>query len=163
VSTPKGIIDPWRKAKEAAAAANTPPPPATVHDAPLHEVPTLFGALRGQRYDVQVAYLPVKTQSSDALIGDNLGRCLRALLATEPTAAPTLAKHAVGTSGVVGPKVTFAFGPVTLYAAASSRDPELATRLAVDRLGAALLELSGRTAAARAILAAHEVSVIQKG
>jgi hypothetical protein len=62
---------------------------------------------------------------------------------------------------ILGPKVTFEFGPVKIHAAASSSDLLLAQALGLDRLALALTEARVRQPSVAALLKEHFLEVLR--
>ena len=62
---------------------------------------------------------------------------------------------------IVGPKVTFEFGPVKLHAAASSSDLALAQAFGIDRLALALTEARVKHKPIEALMKDHFLEVLR--
>lgn len=60
------------------------------------------------------------------------------------------------------PKVSFALGDLTLYAAASSHDKNLAERMAIDRIACVISACGGRSPKAKATLNRYGVTVANR-
>lgn len=154
----RGIVNPW---------ARKPVEPARPEDMPvdtrtLDNVAWSVVVLEGQVAKLCLGYLPCKGRDRFADASDNFGQCLLKLLAKSPALRAALARQSIGTDRPLGSKIAFAFGPVTLYAKASSQQLELAQKMAIDRLCAALTETRARDFDASKTLDDFHISVAVK-
>jgi hypothetical protein len=136
----KGVISPWGlKRNEAPLTLEERLRPKVRHG----HTPV---AIQGRQYHLLVR-LPIgfkrdatatqhATDAATTVLGEFLVRAASkpffALLAVQ--------KLAFKEEQIIGPRVSFELGPVTLHAAASSHDVKLAQAMAVDRLALALTQ-----------------------
>lgn len=155
--TAKGIVNPW--------APKTPESEIPVAEqlasrAKKGRTPV---ALQGRYYHVLVT-LPVllsKAEDADRAARHVVGEFLEKARSQKLLDILLRQKISWRESDVLGPKVTYDFGPVTLYAAASSSDLALAIALGLDRLALALTEARTRMPAIAELLKAHFLEVIR--
>lgn len=160
MTNPKGVISPWGLRKEEA--------PLTVEEQlqPKVRQGRTPVAIQGRQYHLLVT-LPVSFRRDESaganattaalhVLGELFGgadtKAFRALLATQRLAL---------TDTLLGPRVAFEFGPVTLYAAASSHDVKLAKALAVDRLALALTQARLTIKGFDTLMAAHYLEIVR--
>jgi hypothetical protein len=164
----KGIVNPWAVQKERRDAAAAPKRPD------LDYVPSLDqpGAIhpvgfRGLSYTLLigialpkgVAYTPEELKDGAKFA---LGVCLAELFKEVRTASANFVRQKLWPSEPAVPKVALPFGEFTLYAAASSFDPERAERMAVDRLCMALMACTVSDKATLAILKKYRVQTLMR-
>lgn len=153
----KGVVNPWNKPKDAA--------PESIADqlksrARKGVTPV---TLQGRHYSILVTLPVTFKDAKDADLGARhvLGEFLQR---AQDTALPRLLltqKLSRNESEIVGPKVTFDFGPAQLHAAASSSDLNLALAFGIDRLALALTEGRVRSKPLAELMKEHFVEVLR--
>ncbi len=91
-----------------------------------------------------------------------LGACLAELFANIRSAAGNFERQKLWAHEPAVPKVAMVFGGFTLFAAASSFDPERAERMAVDRICMALMACTISDKATPALLKKYRVQTLMR-
>lgn len=155
--TAKGIVNPWALKK---AESEMPVAEQLAMRAKKGRTPV---ALQGRYYHVMVT-LPVllsKAEDADRAARHVVGEFLEKAKSQKFLDILLRQKISWRDTDVLGPKVTYDFGPVILYAAASSSDLSLAVALGLDRLALALTEARTRIPTVAELLKAHFLEVIR--
>lgn len=119
--------------------------------------------LQGRHYSILVT-LPVRLQDAkdaDLAARHVLGEFLQKSQSTSLTPLLLQQKISFKESDFLDAKVTFDFGPVKLYAAASSSDLNLALAFGIDRFALALTEGRVRNSAIESLMKEHFLEVLR--
>lgn len=153
----KGVISPWAKLKP---EADLPVEEQLTGKAKRGKTPV---ALQGRHYHILITLPVLLSKAEDAdkgarhVFGEFFER------AKSPSFLEVLRRQSISWRevDVLGPKVTYEFGPMRLYAAASSSDLSLALALGLDRLALALTEARVRLPDVAKLLKEHFLEVIR--
>lgn len=158
MSTPprKGILSPWAMQRQREAAEGDP-----LIDARKGAQPVI---VRGRRYTLVVT-LPVIAKKAEDVIGLALHAVGEALIKLEEIGVEPLARELAAQKLRLRERlpescVKLSFGPVDLWAAASSTDQPAALAMAVDRLVSALTVCNARDPRVGSTLADHYIKML---
>ena len=153
----KGIVSPWAMQKTPEAA----PVEEQLRDrARKGKTPV---AMQGRHYTLLIT-LPVAFkdgQDADKGARHVVGEFFQRAQATPLLDILRHQKISWIERDIIGPKVTFEFGPIKLYAAASSSDLALAQAFGIDRIALALTEARVRHKAMQELLKEHFLEVLR--
>jgi hypothetical protein len=154
----KGVVNPWANQKKKGAADSVQE--RLAGKAREGKTPV---SLQGRLYSILVT-LPVRFQESkdaDVAARHVMGEFLQKSQNTPLAQLLLQQKVSVKESDLIGPKVTFEFGPVQLHAAASSSDLNLALAFGIDRLALALTEGRVRNKSLENLMKEHFLEVLR--
>ena len=152
----KGIASPWAAQRRREEANGNP-----LVDARKGAQPVI---VRGRRYTLVVT-LPIIAKKAEDVMGlamHAIGEALLKLeeIGVEPLVRELAAQKLRMRERLDGPCVNLAFGPVELWAAASSTDVPAALAMAVDRLVTALTVCNARDPRVGSTLADHYIKML---
>lgn len=153
---PKGIISPWavRPVAEPVVVSQQGEDGFEKYDGAKR----LFITLDGQVSKLHLPYIPDAKREAlkDALM--EMEEVLKKLQNIKGFTT-LLNEHSISLTPPLAPKVTLTFGAMKLYAVASSRVADIATKMAIDRLCTALRSARAKFPTARTILDRHGVKI----
>jgi|GEM_PF-6641413 len=155
---PKGIVSPWNQPSEVPSRTAAPPSlwksERDDMDAPTSDLVRF----RGRTRSLNLKPLHGKGEPEAQALLD-LGRALAALMLKVPETRAIFAKQSLGFDKPVSPHIVLDLGGVPFYAGTTTAEPEMARRMAVDRIAHALTESAVKHPKAKALLADYRVEV----